>query len=173
MNYMPHLPANGPDVESLIAGLHSDDGLVRRRARQALVEMGQAAVPALVDELDTYNDHARWESAKALCEIHAPQAARALVQRLEDDNFSVRWLAAEALIGLGRDSLGPLFEALERRPDSVWLRRGAHHVLTTLAKDPVLCYQVKPVLEALNDVEPVLCVPPAAEEARKQLQAVG
>ncbi len=173
MNYMPHLPANGPDVESLIAGLHSDDGLVRRRARQALVEMGRASVPALVDELDSYNEHARWESAKALCEIHTPRAAPALVERLEDDNFSVRWLAAEALIGLGKDALGPLFEALERRPASEWLRRGAHHVLSTLAKDAELCYQVQPVLDALNDVEPTLCIPPAAEEARKQLQAVG
>ncbi len=173
MNYMAHLPANGPEVVSLIAGLHSDDGLVRRRARQALVEMGQAVVPSLVDELDSYNEHARWESAKALCEIHAPQAAPALVERLEDDNFSVRWLAAEALAGLGRKSLEPLFRALERRPDSVWLRRGAHHILSGLARDPELCYQVKPVLDALNDVEPVLCVPPAAEEARKQLQTAG
>ncbi len=173
MNYIPHLPASGPDVESLIASLRNDDGMVRRRARQALVEMGQAAVPALVDELDTYNDHARWESAKALCEIHAPQAAPALVERLEDDNFSVRWLAAEALIGLGRAALAPLFEALERRPASEWLRKGAHHVLSNLAKDSELCYQVQPVLDALNDVEPALCIPPAAEEARKQLQAVG
>lgn len=174
MNYLSHNQIhNGADVdvEALSKELRSKDGLVRRRARQALVDIGQPAVPVLERELSSPIDHARWEAAKALCEIHAPKAAPALVNRLEDDSFSVRWLAAEALISLDRDAVIPLLEALVHRPGSVWLRQGAHHVLRVLYRqnpDPVL----QPVLAALEHVEADLEVPIAAEGALNQLEGV-
>ncbi len=174
MNYMLHHghgAQTAEDLASLVADLHHKDGLVRRRARQALVEMGERAVPELVRSLESPNEYTRWEAAKALSEIHAPEAAPALVKRLEDENFSVRWLAAEALIGLHLEGLEPLLQALVHRPDSVWLRQGAHHVLRALAKNGAGVL-VGPVLEALDGLEPILQVPIAAEAVLQQIAGV-
>lgn len=174
MNHVLHYrPGRGTavDIDSLVAELSSKDGLVRRPARAALVEIGEPAVPALMQGLSAPQDHARWEAAKALCEIHAPEAAPALVERLEDPNFSVRWLAAEALVGLGEAALHPVLQALVLRPDSPWLRQGAHHILRSLAHagyDGVLL----PVLQALESVDPSLETPVAAEKALMRLDGL-
>lgn len=158
------------DIDSLVAQLRDTDGLIRRGARRRLVDIGRAAVPALEQGLTNPLDHARWEAAKALCEIHAPQAAPALVQRLEDDNFSVRWLAAEALIGLGDYAIVPLLKQLVRRPDSVWLRQGAHHILRASGGGRIDS-PLYPVVKALEGVEPILETPVAAESALMHMAA--
>jgi HEAT repeat protein len=152
-------------VESLIKTLGDEDGLVRHRARLSLVEMGHPVVPFLIDALQDDSDHRRWEAAKALSQIGDPAAAPALVGVLEDENFGVRWLAAEGLIAAGYEGLTPLLEALVRHSDSAWLREGAHHVLRTLAGDHGLHSELAAVLSALDDVEPVIEVPPAARKA--------
>ncbi len=170
MNYIIHSHSSSevPDIDTLVAHLRDQDGQIRRRARQALVDLGPAAVPALQAGLNSPFDHARWEAAKALCEIHAPNAAPALVERLEDDNFSVRWLAAEALMGLGFAAVPPLLKQLIRRPDSVWLRQGAHHILRGRGAGSA-DRPLRPVLKALEGVEPILETPTAAERALMEM----
>jgi HEAT repeat protein len=157
-------------VESLIKALGDEDGLVRHQARLALVEMGRPVVPFLVDALRDHSDHRRWEAAKALSQIGDPAAAPALVSILEDENFGVRWLAAEGLIAAGTKGLAPLLDALVKHSDSAWLREGAHHVLRTLAGDHGLHKELAAVLAALDDVEPVIEVPPAAHKALDVLE---
>jgi HEAT repeat protein len=171
MNYVAYAgvhSVNEEGVRSAIADLHDKDGLVRRRARRSLVELGDRAVSALVGQLRSPNDNVRWEAAKALGELHAPEAAPALVERLQDDNFSIRWLAAEALVGLGESAVAPILRALMRHPDSVWLRQGAHHVLRSFSH-----YRqgsvVQPVVKALEEMEPILGVPIAAGKALTEL----
>jgi HEAT repeats len=156
-------------VAHLIQTLGSHDGVERRQARQRLVALGRHVTMPLTELLTSSNPHARWEAAKALVELRDPRAAPALVQALEDDNFAVRWLAAGALVALGRDALIPLLEALERGSDSVWMREGAHHVLHTLIRDGV-ADEALPVLEALQDIEPVLEVPIAAYNVLLELR---
>ncbi len=58
-----------------------------------------------------------------------PQAIQRIVQALEDPDFGVRWTAAVALARLGRRALRHILQALVEKPDSVWLRWGAHHAL--------------------------------------------
>lgn len=175
MVHISHNGGTGPrdaELAALTRDLEDRSSSVRLHARQALVDIGTPAVAALEQELSSPIDDARWEAAKALCEIHAPETAPALVRRLDDDKFSVRWLAAEALIAMGRDAIIPLLKALVRRSESVWLRQGAHHVLRTLYKsrpDPVL----QPVLAALNEDLADLAVPIAAENALMRLEGVG
>jgi HEAT repeat protein len=176
MNYnvhKHHTNETGEDLTAMVAGLHDKDGLVRRHARQGLVEVGETAVPVLIDELNAPKDYTRWEAAKALCEIQAPEAVPALIERLDDENFSVRWLAAEALASLGEASLVPLLQALERHSDSIWLRRGAHHVFRVLVKDHGLGSLLDPVIRALDGMEPMLEAPIAAERALEVLEGVG
>jgi len=71
-------------------------------------------------------------------------------------------------VRLGRDGLVPLMEALVERPESAWLREGAHHVLRVLVGRG-LDVHIVPVLKALEAIEPVLDVPRVARIALGQL----
>jgi HEAT repeat protein len=165
----PAMGSFSSEIAALIADLDRPDGLVRQRARLALVDIGAPAVPALISRLSAANVHTRWEAAKALCDIGAPEAAPALVGRLDDRDPGIRWLAAEALIVLGPAALPALLAGLASGSGSEWLRSGAHHVLTVLRgqdEDGLLAG----VLAALEGVQPTLTVPPAAKAALTQLQ---
>ncbi len=156
-------------IRSLIADLRSNDGMLRQRSRQSLVAIGKPAVAYLVKLMRDVNDQVRWEATKALGDIGDPETAPALTEVLEDEEFDVRWLAAEGLIALGRKGLAPLLKALTERPQSVWLREGAHHVLHNLAKAGP-DKRVASLLQALESVEPEIDIPPAAH---KLLSALG
>lgn len=145
-------------ITPLINDLTCKDVYKCRRARKALVEMGESSVPFLVDVLNNRKGWARWEAAKALGQIPGPVATAALVSALGDRSFDVRWLAAEGLISRGREALAPLMQALIERSDSGWFREGAHHVLFDLSHEK-LSSLVKPVLEALEDVDSAVEVP--------------
>ena len=145
-------------VTPLINDLTCEDVYKCRRARQALVAMGGSAVPYLVDALKFRKGWVRWEAAKALGQIPGPAATRALVDALGDKTFDVRWLAAEGLVPRGREGLRVLMQALVEKSDSAWFREGAHHVLFDLSQG-YLGDKVKPVLEALEDVDASVEVP--------------
>lgn len=157
----PVLAGDAATIQSLIADFGDSDGIVRRKAREALVTVGQAAVKPLTDALSDPSEFVRWEAAKALAEIGSPSATEAMVKSLEDDSFGVRWLAAEGLIALGRAAIEPLMLALMQGSSSPWLREGAHHVLHDLAKQG-LRREVAPVIAALEGPEPDMGVPEAA-----------
>jgi HEAT repeat protein len=162
--------ADSATISALVADLGSKDGLVRVRARNSLVAIGEQAVSLLVKALASKQQWVRWEVAKALGQIGSPASAQALVRALEDDMFDVRWLAAEGLIVMGREALVPLLHALVECSDSEWLREGAHHMLHDLARGrPDLKDILQPVLAALEDVEPSLEVPVAAEAVLDKL----
>ena len=145
-------------VTPIINDLTCEDVYKCRRARQALVAMGGSAVPYLVDALKFRKGWVRWEAAKALGQIPGPAATRALVDALGDKTFDVRWLAAEGLVPRGRKGLRGLMQALVEKSDSAWFREGAHHVLFDLSQG-YLGDKVKPVLEALEDVDASVKVP--------------
>ena len=169
-------PGKQVNIAPLIADLGSNNGSVRVRARATLVYIGAQAVEPLVLALKDPNWHVRWEAAKALGEIGDPRSAPALVSALEDVRSGIRWLAAEGLIVIGREALPPLLQALIDRSDSEWLREGAHHVFRAWQKereravpptkaDEELGKLISPVLKALEEIEPVIATPPAAQAA--------
>jgi len=165
-------------IDSLIADLYSTDGMRRQRARAALVEIGEPAVPALIQALDAHEAHAHWEAAKALSQIGSPRAAHRFVELLgADKEFGVRWLAGEGLISMGVPAIEPLLDALIERPGSVWLREGAHHVLHDLITRRLLpsamVQTLSPVYEALRGPAAEAAVPGAAARARKTLYGRG
>lgn len=160
--------ADPATISALIADLGSKDGLVRLRARVCLVAIGGKAVGSLVEALASKKRWVRWEAAKALGQTGDPAAAQALVRALEDEVFDVRWLAAEGLIAVGDKGLVPLLQALVERSDSMWLREGAHHVLHDISRGE-LKEIVRPVLAALEDIQPSLEVPFAAKTALNEL----
>jgi len=157
------------DIKSLIAELESEDGIVRVRARKSLVDIGHDAVESVVEKLTSKQEWLRWEAAKTLAQIGDPSATQALIGALHDKMYDVRWLAAEGLIHIGEKAVEPLLEAVIKQPDSLWIREGAHHVLHDLEKSS-LKEQLKPVLNALEDVEPLLEFAVAAEAALNQIK---
>ena len=153
-----------PAVKSLIALLASDDGVVRVKARQQLVEYKTRAVAPLIKMLSDERHWVRWEAAKALSQIGNQKSIHALLGALSDKEFDVRWLAAEGLIRIGRRSIVPILTELIEHPDSTWLREGIHHVLHDMKKgdqDKI----IRPVLLALEGSESSLEVPLAAQKA--------
>jgi len=145
-------------IKNNIYKFADNDGLVRENARKQLVDIG----PPAIDFLSAMETHpksiARWEAVKALAEIRNLVAAPLLINALEDRNGDVRWLAAEGLAALGKEGLKAVLEALIVYPDTVALRKGAHHVLTRLAetsKEPM----IKEFLEILNDPDAALKIP--------------
>jgi len=156
-------------VDSLVADLGCNDVWKCRRARRALVAMGESAVQPLLDTLLHRKGWARWEAAKALSQIDGFVATEALVQCLDDRSFDVRWIAAEGLIPRGNEALLPLLRKLIDRSDSSWMREGAHHVLHDLT-DKDAREMARPVIAALEDVEPSLEVQIAASALLRALE---
>jgi HEAT repeat protein len=152
------------DIDSLVQDLNSYHWQTRFHARESLVAIGRPAVASLTKALFDPRRQVRWEAAKALGEIADPAAAPALVKTLEDREDDIRWLAAEGLIALEKEGLIPLLQALVHHSDSEWLRAGAHHVLRKQVDVNVMDI-VEPVLAALEDIEPSIQVPPAAQRA--------
>jgi HEAT repeat protein len=165
-----HHHEDAQTIERLLGLLCSDDLQERWSARMSLVRIGTPAVPHLIEALKGLHECTRWEAAKVLNDLRDPRAAPALVKTLEDRSFGVRWLAAEGLIGLRGEGLAPLLEALVDRPDSAWLREGAHHVLRSLVGRG-LDVHIMPVITAIEDVDPSLELPPAARAALAELAA--
>ena len=158
------------DIPSLIKQLSDTDGFVRMQAREVLTCIGALAVPELIHTLSTASSQLRWQVIKILDGIQDPAAARVLVEQLKDDNAGVRWAASDALIALRRDAIAPLLETLLHDFDSVWLRQAAHHILHVFKDAGILNDAEEKVFEALEDVEPAMAVPWAAEKALESLR---
>jgi HEAT repeat protein len=151
-------------IGSLINDLVCDDVITCQKARRQLVAIGHRAVPSLVKALGSKKYWVRWEAAKALTQIGDPTATAALINALEDKEFDVRWLAAEGLINIGREAVVPLLEALIDNSKSIWMQQGAHHILHDMNRGD-LNQVLRPVMSALEDVEPSVEVPVAARKA--------
>ena len=171
MGYISFSPGyqRAETIDLNISNLGQRDSLKRKKARQALINIGKSAAPALVRALHSPNGMTRWEAAKALEQIHAPGAAPALVEALRDRDPGVRWLAAEGLISLKNDAVGPLLQGLKDHSDSIWMRESALHVLHGLQKRNLLSLPLTQVLAALSGPEPVVEVPWAAYAASQTL----
>jgi HEAT repeat protein len=156
-------------IEGLIRTLSSDNGTVRREARQSLLAIGNPVVHPLIDALKQENDNVRREAVKALSEIGGPEVAPALIKTLEDEEFDIRWLAAEGIIQLGVNGSKPLLQALIDHGDSPLLLEGAHHVIHYMAKGGLRKY-LGPVLASLEGVGTAVKAPVAAFHALEMLK---
>ncbi|MCK9209980.1 MAG: HEAT repeat domain-containing protein [Ignavibacteriaceae bacterium] len=125
------------DIKSLLDLLADKDGVIRKKARKALVAMGKIVVPSLTRVLrNSKLDHLRWEAAKTLGAIGDVRAISSLVKALEDRDIDVAWVAAEVLRKFKKEAWPALFrELIKSKPDSISLRQGVHHVLLNQKED--------------------------------------
>jgi HEAT repeat protein len=157
------------DTPALIAELGSQDGVVRERARAALVALGKPSVAPLVKALSDQDEQVRWEAANALGCLCDRSAAAALVAALGDERPGVRWLAAEALIALRFDALDPMLKALLAPGNAASLGAASRRVLHVLAKKRGGQW-LTPLVAAFDSYEPEIAVPLAAFRALEQLR---
>ncbi len=101
-------------------------------ARNKLISMGKEILPYLHKLLQTNNNDLRKEVAKVVGLISDHESIPSLILLLDDTEFEIRWIAAEALVGLGRKSIRPLLKSIREGKSSLFLNRGAHHVLRDL-----------------------------------------
>ena len=157
------------EFDSLMKGLDCDDLMTCQHTRRKLVEMGKEAIPYLIKGLSSKRVWVRWESAKALSEIADPECVQILIELLQNPEFELRWLAAEGLARIGRPALVPLLQLLTNKSGSLWLREGIHRILHDMRLGE-LAPVVRPVREALEDVESAMLAPIAAREALRKLK---
>ncbi|MCI0350919.1 MAG: HEAT repeat domain-containing protein, partial [Acidobacteriales bacterium] len=102
-------------VERVSQLLKSEDSNVRRKAAEALGEIGtEGAVAALIEALKDEDSDVRVRSAEVLGRIGGEQAVAALIEDLKSADSSVRWNAALALRGIGGEqAVAALIEDLK------------------------------------------------------------
>lgn len=90
-------------ASALVAALEDDDDELRRAAIDALGQIGEGAVPALIEALRHSNANVRRGAAQSLESIgpDAQEAMKALDESLRDEDVAVRDAAASALRAIG------------------------------------------------------------------------
>jgi len=88
-------------IEPLVTALQDSSGYVARLAGNALIHLGEWAVPALIEVLEIGPPRARVNAARALAALEAREAIPALIRALEDPSALVVHYAEEALEKLG------------------------------------------------------------------------
>lgn len=156
-----------PDIESLVHQLASTEMSERVTAREALVELGAAAVPAVVELAQSADDHARWECAKTLAKIADPRSIDALIQLLTDSVEGTRWDAGLGLIAIGQPAVTPVLRAIIHGSVEYAIIPGARHVVHEFCKAEWGEF-LQPVYKALSGHQARESSPVAATQALKE-----
>jgi len=90
-------------IESLVGALSDDDTLVSNLAVKALVKIGKAAVPSLIENVKSGSQSARILALRALVEIRDHRAIPVMMQVMNEDSALLQYWAKEGLERLGLD----------------------------------------------------------------------
>jgi HEAT repeats len=161
-------------VPALLNALHGADEQLGSQIFSALVKLGRAAVPALLDASNSNSTWMRWQAIRALGAIRDRRALPVLVSALSDVDHSVAWMGAKSLTQFGRLSLEPVLRLLVKTEMTPWLVETSSYVLhNQLRYDPKLKPYLEPVLERMHALGFRIGTSHAAQQALAQLQADG
>ena len=90
-------------AQPLIQALGDEDSMVSSLAVNALVKIGKAAVPALIDVVTSATQSARIHGLRALAEIRDHRAIPVMMKVMEEDSALLQHWAKEGLDRLGLD----------------------------------------------------------------------
>jgi HEAT repeat protein len=90
-------------VLPLVQALSDEDSMVSSLAVNALVKVGSAAVPALIDVVQRASQSARIHALRALAEIRDHRAIPVMMKVMEEDSVLLQHWAKEGLDRLGLD----------------------------------------------------------------------
>jgi hypothetical protein len=148
-------PEDQAMITALVNDLGSKDGIVRQKARNALVQIGLPAMESLTVAFETKkNAYAHWEAAKAISTIGGPEAVRPLLHALADEDFSIRWIATEGLVAVGGIALESLAKFLVSEETPPFFYESSHHFIHDLISkktiDEEMAAQLEPLLKAFT-----------------------
>lgn len=162
------------NVKGLIKALRGKDKFVRRKASEALGELGEpSAVEPLIQEMKDDDDDIRCEAIKSLGKIKDSSVVEPLIKALKDNNpwnrevameslgntkderavkplmqFIIEDKASSSLIKIGKSSVNPIIQALNDKDAKV--RKRAAAILGSIRDRRA----VEPLIEAFNDEDP-------------------
>jgi HEAT repeat protein len=90
-------------TQPLVQALSDEDSMVSSLAVNALVKIGKAAVPALIDVVTSATPSARIHGLRALAEIRDHRAIPVMMKVMEEDSALLQHWAKEGLDRLGLD----------------------------------------------------------------------
>src|SRR5207248_873781 len=79
-------------VPALLAALRGADEQLSSQIFSSLVKLGSLAVPSLLQRSKSSSAWIRWNSIRALSDIHDQRVVPALVEALRDSDHSVAWM---------------------------------------------------------------------------------
>ena len=88
-------------IQPLIQALSDEDGMVGGLAVNALVKIGSAAVPSLIEAVKSAPQLARIHALRALAEIRDHRAIQVMMQAMGEDSALLQHWAKEGLERLG------------------------------------------------------------------------
>jgi HEAT repeat protein len=88
-------------TQPLIRALSDDDGMVGSLAVNALVKIGGAAVPSLIEVVSSSKQSARIHALRALAEIGDHRAIPVMMKVMQEDSALLQYWAQEGLERLG------------------------------------------------------------------------
>lgn len=142
-----------PDkYKRILERLSSSDSSLRIETRKELVDIGADVIPHLSEILFFNDHHLRWEAAKTINQLADNDGIEIQIKTLEDDQSDIRWIAAEGLVKMDKKSIVPILRKLqEEGTDSIYLVKGAYHVLHKIYPGDELKEKLKPLVKALNN----------------------
>lgn len=164
-----------PDaVPALLNILPGADELLSSRIFMALVNLGNVAVPALLDFAHSNSSWMRWHSIRALGAIRDPRALPVLVNALQDSDHGVAWMAAKGLAPLGRECIEPVLHMLSTAQMTPWIVETASYVLQAqIHAHKELKPFLDPLLQHMHEAAYRSGTGYAALKAQEQLQTSG
>lgn len=90
-------------VQPLVEALRDEDSMVSSLAVNALVKIGGAAAPSLIEVAKGTGQSARIHALRALAEIRDPRAIPVMMKVMEEDSALLQHWAKEGLDRLGLD----------------------------------------------------------------------
>lgn len=103
-----------PELEALVSGLNDNREGMRNFAIKKCVQMGERAVPGLIEMLTQKDGYIADSAANALQQMGSP-AIPGLLEAMKSTDKNTRWMATTILSGMGDNAR----EAIDRtRPIS-------------------------------------------------------
>ncbi len=90
-------------IQPLVQALSDEDSMVASLAVNALVKIGGAAVPSLIEVVKSASQSARIQALRALAEIRDQRAIPIMMKVMEEDSALLQHWAKEGLDRLGLD----------------------------------------------------------------------
>src|SRR3989441_13104282 len=157
-------------VNALLKALPGADEQMGSQIFTSLVQLGHAAVPALIEASTSNSTWMRWHCLRALGEIGDGRALPALVNALQDSDHSIAWMGAKGLVRFGKRGIAPVLRLLTETEMTPWLVETASYVLSSEYRtNPKLKPYLEPVVQSMHGVAFRVATPNTAHKALSQL----